>query len=158
MKRIVPSLALATLLAAAGPGIAIAQQGPSPEDEIHYRQSVMTVIGRAMGTLGAMAQGKAPFNAAVAQKNADLLDTMMELPWKSFGPGTDWGKPTRAAPKVFSDAAGFGKSADAARKAVADLAKAAKSGNEGQFKSAFGAVGKSCKSCHDDYRLKEARS
>ncbi len=142
----------AALLATAATGLAAAQQ---PEEEIRYRQSVMNVMGRAMGPMGAMAQGKAPFNAAVAQKNAALVDTLLALPWNSFGPGTDFGAPSKADPKIWKEAAKFKQAADGAQKAVANLAAAAKSGDAGKFKAAFGETGKACKACHDDFRTKE---
>ena len=145
-------VACATLVAGA------AQAQVKPEDEIRYRQSVMNVIGRAMGPMGAMAQGKAPFNAATVQKNAALIDTMMALPWNSFGPGTDKGAPTKADPKVWSDAAKFKQTAEANQKAVATLVAESKGGDEGKFKAAFGEVGKTCKGCHDDFRTKEFRN
>jgi cytochrome c556 len=37
---------------------------------------------------------------------------------------------------------------------VAKLDAAAKTGNVDQIKVAFGAVGQSCKACHDAYRAK----
>jgi cytochrome c556 len=150
MKRI----ALAAAFLAATAGTATAQQF-KPEEEIRYRQSVMNVIGRAMGPMGAMAQGKAPFNAAVAQKNAALVETMLGLPWESFGAGTDKGAPNKADPKIWKEGAKFKQSAESAQKAVAALVAAAKSGEEGKFKPAFGEVGKACKACHDDFRTKE---
>jgi cytochrome c556 len=153
MNRI--ALAAATLAVAAS-SLALAQQ--KPEDEIRYRQSVMNVVGRAMGPMGAMAQGKAPFNVAVAQKNSALVDTMLGLPWESFGPGTDKGAPTKADTKIWKETAKFKEGAQNTQKAVANLAAAAKTGDEGKFKAAFGEVGKTCKACHDDYRLKEARN
>jgi cytochrome c556 len=154
MKRIAVA---AALLAASG--AAFAQQGPRPEDEIRYRQSVMNVIGRAMGPMGAMATGKAPFNAAVAQKNSALVETLLALPWNSFGPGTDKGAPTKADPKIWTDQAKFKQGAENAQKAVANLAAAAKTGDEAKFKAAFAEVPKSCNGgCHDDFRLKEARN
>jgi cytochrome c556 len=149
------ALAVAAL-AAASASLALAQQ--KPEEEIRYRQSVMNVIGRAMGPMGAMAQGKAPFNAAAAQKNAALVDTMLGLPWESFGAGTDKGAPTKADPKIWKEAAKFRQAAEGTQKAVANLVVAAKSGDEGKFKAAFGEVGKSCKGCHDDFRTKEFRN
>jgi cytochrome c556 len=148
----------AAALAAASAGIAFAQQGPKPEDEIRYRQSVMNVMGRAMGPMGAMAQGKAPFNAAVVQKNSALVDSLIALPFNSFGPGTDKGAPTKADPKIWSESAKFKQAAEGAQKAVANLAAAAKGGEEAKFKAAFGEVGKTCKSCHDDFRTKEFRN
>lgn len=148
----------AAVLAAASAGTAAAQQ-PRPADEIRYRQSVMNVIGRAMGPMGAMAQGKAPFNAAVAQKNSALVETLIGLPFGSFGPGTDAGAPTKAAPKIWQEPAKFKEAAENAQKAVANLAAAAKTGDEGKFKAAFAEVPKSCNGgCHDDYRLKEFRN
>jgi len=155
MKSIHARAALAAaILATASAGIACAQ-GPKPEDEIRYRQSVMNVIGRAMAPMGAMAQGKAPFNAAVAQKNSALIDSLLGLPWGSFGPGTDKGAPNKADAKIWSDAAKFKQTAEAGQKAVANLAAAAKTGDEAKFKAAFGDVGKACKACHDDFRTKE---
>lgn len=154
MKRI--ALA-AAVLAATTTGLASAQQGPKPEAEIRYRQSVMNVTGRAMGPMGAMAQGKAPFNAAVAQKNSALVETMLGLPWNSFGPGTDKGAPSKADLKVWKETAKFKQASEVAQKAAANLAAAAKTGDEGKFKTAFGELGKSCKSCHDDFQLKQFR-
>ncbi len=148
----------AAALAAASAGIAFAQQGPKPEDEIRYRQSVMNVIGRAMGPMGAMAQGKAPFNAAVVQKNSALVESLIALPFNSFGPGTDKGAPTKADPKIWTESAKFKQDAEGAQKAVAALAAAAKGGEEAKFKAAFGEVGKACKTCHDDFRTKEFRN
>jgi cytochrome c556 len=151
MKRFIVA---ASLLAAASAGLATAQQ-PKPEDEIRYRQSVMNVVGRAMGPMGAMAQGKAPFNAAVAQKNSALIDSLMGLHWNSFGPGTDKGAPNKADPRIWKEATKFKQAAEAGQKAVATLADASKSGDEAKFKAAFGEVGKACKGCHDDFRTKE---
>lgn len=157
MNRLNRTIALACLAGAAiSAGSAVAQQ--KPEDEIRYRQSVMNVIGRAMGPMGAMAQGKAPFNAAVVQKNSALIETMLSLPWGSFGPGTDKGAPTKADPKIWSDAAKFKQEGEANQKAVAALVAASKSGEEAKFKAAFGEVGKTCKACHDDFRTKEFRN
>jgi cytochrome c556 len=119
----------------------------------------MNVIGRAMGPMGAMAQGKAPFNAAVAQKNSALVETLIGLPFGSFGPGTDKGAPTKAGPKIWQEPAKFKEAAENAQKAVANLAAAAKTGDEGKFKAAFAEVPKTCNGgCHDDYRLKEFRN
>ncbi len=111
-----------------------------------------------MGPMGAMAQGKAPYNAATVQKNAALIDTMLTLPWNSFGPGTDKGAPTKADPKIWSDAAKFKQATEASQKAVANLVAESKGGDEAKFKAAFGEVGKTCKGCHDDFRTKDFRN
>ena len=113
----------------------------------------MTVIGRAMGPMGAMAQGKAPFNAAVVQKNSALVDSLMGLPWNSFGPGTDKGAPTKADAKIWTEAAKFKQAAEGAQKAVANLAAASKSrGRSEASRPRSARSGKACKACHDDFR------
>ena len=145
----------AVLTAASTPAWA---QFAKPEDAIKYRQSAFTVMANHFGRINAMAQGKAPFNAAVVQKNAALVDTLIQLPFGSFGPGTDKGAPTKASEKIWKEEAKFKAAAEANQKAVAKLAADAKSGDEAKFKAAFGEVGKTCKACHDDYQLKEARN
>ena len=64
------------------------------EDAIKYRQSALFAMGQHFGRLGAMANGRAPFDAKVAQENADIVAQMAKLPWAGFGPGTDKGSPT----------------------------------------------------------------
>ena len=155
MKFATVSIAAALALATALPASAQTQK---PEDEIRYRQSVLNVVGRAMGPMGAMAQGKAPFNAAVVQKNSALIETMLTLPWDSFGAGTDKGAPTKADMKIWKETAKFKQAAEASQKASTALVAAAKGGNEAAFKTAFGELGKTCKGCHDDFRLKEFRN
>ena len=155
MKFTAASIAAALALATALPASAQTQK---PEDEIRYRQSVLNVVGRAMCPMGAMAQGKAPFNAAVVQKNSALIETMLTLTWDSFGAGTDKGAPTKADMKIWKETAKFKQAAEASQKASTALVAAAKAGNEAAFKTAFGELGKTCKGCHDDFRLKEFRN
>ena len=82
---------------------------------------------------------------------------MSKLPWNSFGPGTDKGAPTKADTKIWSEMDKFKDKADKMQAEVRKLAQTAKSGDEAAIKAATGDTGKACKSCHDDYRLKEFR-
>ena len=52
------------------------------------------VMGQHFGRIGAMANGKAPFDAKAAQESADIVAVMSKLPWKP-GAGTDKGAPTK---------------------------------------------------------------
>ena len=45
---------------------ASAQSFGKPEDAIKYRKAAFTVLAGNFGTLGAMANGRAPFDAAAA--------------------------------------------------------------------------------------------
>lgn len=129
-----------------------------PEDEIRYRQSVMNVVGRAFGPMIGMAQDKIPYNKDVIAKNTNILETIIGLPWASFAAGTDKGAPTKADMKVWSDTAKFKDAADKAQQAVTKLGQTVKGGDEKAIKVALGDLGKACKTCHDDFRLKEFRN
>lgn len=126
-------------------------QFAKPEDAIKYRQSAMFMMNQHAGRLGAMTQGKVPWDAAVASANAETLATLAKLPWPAFTAGTDKGD-TRAKADIWSDNAKFTANAQKLQEETARLAAAAKSGDEAAMKAAFGEVGRTCKGCHDQFR------
>ena len=81
-------------------------QFQKPEDAIKYRKAAFTVMGAHFGRIGAMASGKAPFDAAAAAANADLVSTMSRLPYAGFIEGTATGD-TRAKPEIWTERAKF---------------------------------------------------
>ncbi|OYV00448.1 MAG: cytochrome C [Burkholderiales bacterium PBB5] len=139
--------ALASLPAAA--------QFNKPEDAIKYRQAAFTVMANHFGRIGAMAQGKVPFDAKLAAENAVIVSDLARLPFTAFGEGTDKGLPHRAKPEVWKEAAKFKAAGDKMVAEVAKLDAAAKAGNLEALKAAAGAVGQSCKACHDDFRAEK---
>jgi cytochrome c556 len=153
-----PQIRLAVLALAASIALPAAAQFQKPEDAIKYRQSALTVMGNHFGRIGAMAQGKAPFDAKAAADNAAIVDTLARLPFTAFGEGTDKGAPTRAKPEVWKDNAKFRAAAEKMWTEVAKLDAAAKTGNFDAVKAAAGAVGSSCKNCHDDFRAEKYSS
>lgn len=151
MKSTLPLPLLAAVLASAISAPAAAQFQKA-EDAIKYRQSAFTLMGNHVGRVAAMAQGRVPFDAKVAAENAALVASLSRLPFVAFGEGTDKGLPNRAKPEIWKDAAKFKA---ASEKMIAEVAKfeaAAKGGNLDAIKTAVGAVGASCKGCHDDFR------
>ena len=148
-----PSLAVAALaLVTALPASA---QFQKPEHAIKYRQSVMALQGAHFGRLGAMANGRVPFDAATAQANADLVLTLSKLPFAAFGEGTDKAAPTRAKPEIWTNRADFDAKAKTYQDEVVKLQAAVKTGNLEQIKSAFGTAGDTCKGCHDKYQKEQ---
>ncbi len=130
-----------------------AAQFQKPEDAIKYRKAAFTVMGTSFARIGAMTSGKAPFDAAAAASNAEIVATMSPLPFTAFVEGTSSGD-TKAKPEVWSEPAKFKAAAEKMQDAMANLNVAAKTGNEAQIKTAFGATGQACKACHDDFRAK----
>ena len=132
-----------------------AAQFQKPEDAIKYRQSAFTVMANHFGRIAGMAQGRVPFDAKVAAENADIVLTMSKLPFQGFGEGTDKGLPQRAKPEVWKEQPKFKAAAEKMQGEVAKLDAAAKTGNLDAIKAAVGAVGGSCKACHDDFRAEK---
>jgi cytochrome c556 len=129
-----------------------AAQFAKPEDAVKYRQSSLFVMGQHFARVGAMANGRVPFDAKVAADNAEIVAAMAKLPWAGFGPGTDKGAPTKAKPEIWTEQAKFKDAGDKLMAESAKLAAAAKTGNLDALKAAFGATAGTCKACHDAYR------
>ena len=147
--KIVASLALvAVAVTVSVPAMA---QFQKPEDAVKYRKAAYTVMGAHFSRVGAMVNGRVPFDAAVAAENAALAETLSKLPWAGFVPGTDKGD-TRAKPEIWTEQAKFNAGADKMQAELVKLSAAAKTGNLDAVKTAFGAAGQSCKACHDAYR------
>lgn len=147
--------ALASLaLAAAAVTLAApaSAQFAKPEDAIKYRQSSLFVMAQHFGRIGAMVNGRAPFDAKAAAENADIVVDMAKLPFVAFGPGTDKAAPTKAKPEVWTEQAKFKDHADKLQAETVKLAAAAKTGNLDNLKTAFGATAGACKACHDAFR------
>lgn len=143
--------ALALAAVAATLSAPAAAQFAKAEDAIKYRQGALFVIGQHFGRLGAMAQGKIPFDAKAAQDNADVVLNMSKLPWAGFGPGTEGGK---AKPAIWKEQAKYKEHSDKFEAEAVKLAAAAKTGNLDNLKAAFGDAAGTCKACHDAYRNK----
>lgn len=121
------------------------------EDAIKYRKASFTVMATHFGRLGAMANGRLPYDAKGAADNAELVSTMSKLPWAAFGEGTDKGE-TRAKPEIWKESAKYKEASDKMQAEILKLNVAAKAGNVEALKAAFGPAAASCKACHDTFR------
>ncbi|MEQ1804204.1 MAG: cytochrome c [Burkholderiaceae bacterium] len=137
-------LTLATALPAAA-------QFAKPEDAIKYRKAAFTVMAAHFGRVGAMANGRIPFDAKAAIDNAEIATAMSKLPFAGFVPGSDTGD-TRAKPAIWTDTEKVKGLAAKMQEEMVKFNAAAKTGNIDTIKAAVGETGKACKACHDDYR------
>lgn len=139
------ALALVTALPAAA-------QYRNADAAIKYRQSAMSLQGNHLARIFAMANGQVPFDAKVANENIEIVSMLnTRAQFAAFIEGSDKGN-TRAKPEIWVEKdkwnAAVAKSQDDVNKLVA----AGKTGNLDQIKAAVGAVGQSCKACHDAYQ------
>ena len=151
MLRLLTTVAAASLVLA---GAAVAQDAPFSA-QIKARQGIMFYRALQLGTLGAMAKGEAPYDAAAAQAAADNLLTAVAIDTSMLWPkGSDHdaNPESIALPAIWaegSDIADKGKAMVAAARA---LQAAAGTGLE-PMKAAMGPVGEACGACHKPFRL-----
>jgi len=141
---VLAALALVTALPASA-------QFQKPEDAIKYRKSVMFIQSQHLGRVGAMANGKVPFDAKVAAENIETIAAINHIQFTAFIEGTDKGE-TRAKPEIWTEKDKWAAAVTKNEQEVQKLVAAGKSGNLDQIKAAVGGVGQSCKGCHDTYR------
>ena len=147
--KILASLAIAAAaVTLAAPASA---QFAKPEDAVKYRQSALFVMAQHFGRIGAMANGRVPYDAKVAADNAEIVAEMAKLPWAGFGPGTDK-LSQKAKAEIWTEQAKFKEHSDKLVAESAKLLAAAKTNNLDNVKTAFGATAGTCKACHDAYR------
>jgi len=148
MKAIASLVLAAAAVTLAAPASA---QFAKPEDAVKYRQNALFVMQQHFGRLGAMANGRVPYDAKVALENAEIFAMTAKLPWAGFGPGTD--KISKAAkPEIWTEQAKFKEHADKLVAESGKLLAAAKTNNLDSLKASFGATAGTCKACHDAFR------
>jgi cytochrome c556 len=126
-------------------------QFAKPEDAIKYRKASMTIQATHFGRVAAMASGRVPFDAKVAADNAAVAESMSKLAWPAFVEGSDKGD-TKAKPEIWSEPAKFKEANEKLQAEMTKLVAATKTGNLDSIKASVGAVGGSCKACHDAFR------
>lgn len=116
------------------------------------RMEMMKAMGDSMKEMAGMFRGKSPYNAERVKTLASDMASHSEHIPMMFPKGSDK-KPSEAKSTIWSDAEGFQKSSLELKKYAEALAAAAS--DQAAAKVAFGDVGKTCKSCHTDYREKK---
>ena len=143
------------LLAAAAASMFAASaqaQFAKPEDAAKYRQGALFVMGQHFSRIGAMANGRVPYDPKAAVENAEIVAEMARLPWAGFGPGTDKVTPSRAKAEIWSEQAKFKEHNEKLVGETQKLLVAAKTNNLDNLKAAFQQTAGTCKACHDNFR------
>ena len=148
------SLLLCGMLAGFLPAVVQAEEeGGEFARQIEYRQSLMNVFAWNLKPMGAMVQGKAPFDARAFSRYANELAVASGLDLLSgFPEDSDTGEETDALAEIWLDFADFTQKFEDLRAAARSLDKAAQNSDESSRKAAFEKVGKSCEACHETYR------
>ena len=126
-------------------------QFAKPEDAAKYRQSALFVMSQHFGRIGAMVNGRAPYDAKAAVENAEVVADMAKLPWAGFAPGYDKVS-QKAKAEIWTEQAKFKEHNEKLVAETTKLVAAAKTNNLDNLKTAFASTAGTCKACHDSYR------
>ncbi len=125
------------------------------KNAIKARQCEMQLRAFNVGPLFGMAKGKIHYDAEMANKLAGNIKLMLDLDngraWAQGSDNEKYAGETTALPKIWTT---YPEISDYGKKyvmAVNELVAVAGDGRDA-LKSKIGAVGKSCKGCHDEFR------
>ena len=118
------------------------------------RQEMMKKVGGAMGAIGAIVKGEKPFDAEVVKASlTTMVEVSKDFP-NHFPAGSETGFETEATAKIWENPEDFkAKSAELAKVAEAQLA--AVPTDQASTGAVMKAVGATCSSCHETYRVKK---
>ncbi|HLZ75227.1 cytochrome c [Phenylobacterium sp.] len=141
------------LLAASGACLALSMafSAVSAGNPVEDRQATMKAVGQSMKEAAAI-NTPATFDAAKAKALMDGVAANAKKLHGLYPAGSGADPKTEADPKVWENKADFDKRLTE----MATLASTAgKAADAAAFKPAYAAVGATCKSCHDVYRMKK---
>ncbi len=125
---------------------------------IKARQGEMQLRSFNAGPLFGMAKGKIDYDAEMAKTLAGNLKLLLDLDngraWAQGSDNENYAGKTTALPNIWTT---YPEISDYGKKyvmAVNELAAAAGNGQDA-LRSKIGALGKSCKGCHDEFREKK---
>jgi cytochrome c556 len=148
-RRAVPALVLAFTCSST---LAQAPQPTKAEQALKYRKAVYQVIAWNFGPMGAMAQGKIPYDAKEFELRAGRVAELTPMLSESYTSDTRSLTGSKAKAELWSNREDF----DAKMKDLVDrsatLATVAKAGDFEKSKAAFLDTAQACKACHDKYR------
>jgi cytochrome c556 len=132
---------------------AVAMSAAADQNAIDYRKHTMDAVGGHMQSLVQIAKGQVDHKDHIPVHTASLAALSGIAP-DVFPPDSQDGD-TDALPKIWKEPDAFKQRLADFKKAANDLDSIVKSGDMKDYGTALGALGKACKSCHDDFKKKD---
>ncbi len=151
---------LASLLAACGgnaSGGSEAATGPEPAI-IKDRQDNFETIGDAFKAIRSQLEGSNPDLAVIADAATDMNAAALKIEgYFPEGTSVAEGYDTEALPTIWEKPEDFAKAHSMLVDASAQMITVAQSGDAAAVAAQVGNVGKTCKNCHDTFRLDDKK-
>lgn len=134
-------------------GTASAQGQLTPAEKLlKYRKAIYQVIVYNFGPLSAMAQDKAPFNAAEFATRANRVAELAPMLSESYAPESQGVAGSKMKADAWKNRADFDSKLKDLVDRSAALAQVAKGSDVAKSKAAFFDLANACKACHDKYK------
>jgi cytochrome c556 len=123
-----------------------------PDQLVSKRQAIFKKFTKALEPMGLVARERNDYIKAEFVANAQALQELSKQPWVYFSAEGNY-QPSRAKPEVWTQADDFKKAQTNYLSAVDQLVAVSGSADLPVIKNAVDVVQKSCKTCHDQFRL-----
>jgi cytochrome c556 len=140
-----------TALFISGLSVSTSSFADEPEDIVTYRQAVMGAMGRHMKSTAMIVKGEVDRRDDL-QGHASAMHAISLYACTLF-PESTKGLESEALPKIWEDPPKFEAACKKLHETTNALAEIASGDDFDATKAAFGAVGKSCGGCHDDFKV-----
>lgn len=121
--------------------------------QVTFRKSALQLLRANMGPLGAMAKGNIPMDADVIATNAERIEMLGMMLHEYFSLDTSaYSKDTGAKDDIWKNYADFSAKNDDLVTAAGNLVELVANGEESDYRKGIGALGATCKACHDEYK------
>lgn len=145
---------LALCMAAVSPTLS---QAAESDDAIAFRQGIFHALEWNFKEMGAMAQGRTPFDAERFTLQAKRIAELAQMAGEGFIKGSETGDEvtSRASEKIWYQREHFDRLMQQLVDRSAELEALTRQTQErASLRPALARVAETCKSCHDDYRLR----
>jgi cytochrome c556 len=129
-----------------------ADQPSRGEQAVKYRKSLYQALAWNFGPMAAMAQGKAPYNAAEFATRADRVAALAPMLTEAYPPESKGVQNSKLKGSAWTNRADFDAKLKDLIDRSANLAAVAKTGDFEKSKAALFDTGGTCKGCHDKYK------
>lgn len=134
-------------------GSAQTSDASAAQDQVKAREDVMKNWKDAMGAMKDMVKEPNTFNTDVFKEHAQYLANSADEPWQYFSDSAQKGDSLAA---VWDNPEEFKAEIEKFKTATSELNAAAQSATSAeQVQDAFGKVGASCKSCHENFKERD---
>lgn len=129
-----------------------AGRDPHPDKLVTKRQAIFKKFTKTLEPMGLVARERSEYSKAEFMADAQALQELSKQPWVYFSAEGNY-QPSRAKPEIWTQPDDFKKAQTKYLTAVDQLVAVSGSGDMPSIKSTVDEVQKSCKTCHDQFRL-----